>query len=437
LPQLLRMKTIHCFVLLACLMTWGTAHASSDSLFIVHGQVVDAITKQPLANVNISLKGTYIGTTTDFLGKYTLGIPTVLMNSPTIAVEFSHLGYASKKMPLNTIKSKKLNMSLDPQGYEIKEVTISGGPTMVFGNINYQLYDYEIKNGLLIMIGYEKRLGKATLLVVDADQKILFTHRIPSRPIKLTKDCRDDVFVVTQDYFLQVKLDSHEVRMPQVEQDALNRIVNSCVDRFEEHYYFVYNTFARYGRRYYDLDTVGLTSVLIEEIKDERTVEMAQDDESFLIAWSMANTNENNANRIKKNLDSDQLFNQTIMFRPLNAPLRVINDTVLIFNHLDGQIQAMDAYGSPRYIVPIDYHLKKKWGEEIIKDPVQQKIYTYHLDNGHTEISQIDPVTGKAKMVLRTDFRYIEKLQVYDGAVYFLYRPFGSVQRKALYRERL
>ena len=37
----------------------------------------------------------------------------------------------------------------------------------------------------------------------------------------------------------------------------------------------------------------------------------------------------------------------------------------------------------------------------------------------------------------RITYEYPEKLQVYGGYAYYIYRPFESLQKKSIYRERV
>ena len=73
---------------------------------VVKGKVTDSSLGDPLPGVNVVIKGTTTGTTTDFDGNYELSVD----NFPSILV-FSSLGYASKEMQVSGPST--LNVALD------------------------------------------------------------------------------------------------------------------------------------------------------------------------------------------------------------------------------------------------------------------------------------------------------------------------------------
>jgi hypothetical protein len=62
----------------------------------VHGTVIEAEHHTPLTGVNIAVKGTTKGTTTDSLGNYKLTVP-----SPSDTLLFSFIGYTQKTVAIN------------------------------------------------------------------------------------------------------------------------------------------------------------------------------------------------------------------------------------------------------------------------------------------------------------------------------------------------
>lgn len=63
--------------------------------FTVTGKVTDANSGSPLPGVNVYVKGTTVGTSTNKNGKYSLNVP-----SKTDTLMFSYIGYKSKSMPI-------------------------------------------------------------------------------------------------------------------------------------------------------------------------------------------------------------------------------------------------------------------------------------------------------------------------------------------------
>ncbi|MES2278895.1 MAG: carboxypeptidase-like regulatory domain-containing protein [Bacteroidota bacterium] len=85
---------------------------------VIKGRVTDAETSKPIANANVYLNGTYVGTTTDSLGKFSLTASNT--NIPLIV---SYLGYASQT--INNYAGKDLVIALKHKINELSEVVIT------------------------------------------------------------------------------------------------------------------------------------------------------------------------------------------------------------------------------------------------------------------------------------------------------------------------
>lgn len=87
----------------------------------VKGKVTDAA-GQPIPFVNVAIENTYTGTTANDEGQYEL----MLKNTGSYTLIFQSLGYKTKKIPVSITSSPHtLNITLEDEAYEIKEVVIS------------------------------------------------------------------------------------------------------------------------------------------------------------------------------------------------------------------------------------------------------------------------------------------------------------------------
>lgn len=85
----------------------------------ITGQVTDAISQQPLPGVNIIVKGTTSGTTTDADGRYTLSVP-----GDNAILVFSFIGYGVQELPING--RSVIDVSLDQSVESLEEVVVVG-----------------------------------------------------------------------------------------------------------------------------------------------------------------------------------------------------------------------------------------------------------------------------------------------------------------------
>ncbi len=133
-------------------------------------------------------------------------------------------------------------------------------------------------------------------------------------------------------------------------------------------------------------------------------------------------------------------FQHNIWFKPMYAPLFVSGDTLLVFDHANGLLRKFDHGLKERGSVPLSYLRKEHrsgWDGKVVQDRRTQGLFVLFKRNGRCWLRSIDPVSGS--MGARTDitYRYPERLQVHDGFAYYVYRPSESLQKKAIYRERI
>ena len=85
---------------------------------VVSGVVTDAETGEPLPGLNVILKGSSIGTATDFDGKYSLMVPDL-----GGVLEFRYLGYETREVPIRG--KNEINVALKESGEQLQYVTIN------------------------------------------------------------------------------------------------------------------------------------------------------------------------------------------------------------------------------------------------------------------------------------------------------------------------
>jgi hypothetical protein len=103
---------------------------------------------------------------------------------------------------------------------------------------------------------------------------------------------------------------------------------------------------------------------------------------------------------------------------------------MLIFNVFGDVIDTVSIYHhyNPR---------KTGWKKNVIQDKVTGAIYAVFELNGFSYLGLIDGKTGKIDKKVKLAFKYVDKIRVNNNFVYYIYRPFESLQRKYLYREQL
>ena len=111
--------------------------AANAQIFSVSGTVMDSVTKQKLAFVNIIVNddGTY-GTTTDIDGNFSITSKDEIEN-----LTFSYVGYKQKHASSQDFSSKKNKFYLSPISYELDEVVFYAGE-----NPAHRIIDSVVRN---------------------------------------------------------------------------------------------------------------------------------------------------------------------------------------------------------------------------------------------------------------------------------------------------
>lgn len=133
-------------------------------------------------------------------------------------------------------------------------------------------------------------------------------------------------------------------------------------------------------------------------------------------------------------------FHHNIWYKPVYAPLFVVGDTLLVLDHARGRMRKFDRSLKAQGEVPLSYFRKdvgRHRTERILQDRATQRLYAVFARNGRTWLCELDPCQGTLGAPIRATYPYPDRLQVHDGALYYIHRPYESLQKRAIYRERM
>lgn len=110
-------------LLLTCLVLvlWvSLAHTQVGTDIRVEGQIQDVNTHREIAGVNVYVKDTETGTTSDFAGRFSLEVPAA---TPKTVVVFRHIGYELKEVGAMDLISRRI-MYLQPRVIPMEELRV-------------------------------------------------------------------------------------------------------------------------------------------------------------------------------------------------------------------------------------------------------------------------------------------------------------------------
>jgi hypothetical protein len=342
--------------------------------------------------------------------------------------------------------SLKLDVYMTSTAIELTEVNITGiaPPDTVVGNNGFFIQDFEFSGNNFLLLTTDRKTDAWSVRLAGPDQKILSMAAIPVMDVvQLYKDFLGYINVICREEVYRVKIEGSEVRLQQLPKNDFDWMIRPCVDTITTSIYFS-NYRADYPEfSYFAYNKNDSTKVLVRSVIDKDLALQYDFEYEFLKPRDKLYARQLEQ---QTGIDKHEVaaymtdFAHQRWFTPLYAPMFIIRDTVLIFDHYSDKIYKYDAHNNPVDSVKISYHHPEKWREwrrQLVKDELKPNIYGLFLKGGYTYLKEISTKTGEIASVSRLTFQFVDKVKVKDGYAYYTYRPNGSLQTRFLYKERL
>lgn len=442
----------HCFMkrffLLSFLLLFSCfISIKAQNKVFVCGSVYSLKNNKPIEGVHISLQGRNIATTSNQQGQFCFSV----WKKTNYTLSFSHLAYNKKFTGIDLEKTENdtlfIPIYLEEKEYTLPEVTVSDTytPDTIFSSTKISIYDYDFYENKFIFLAYEKRLNKESeILLVDENESIISRHFIPGEAQELYRDYLGNINVLCKNNVYKIDFSGNDFYLKELPVNDFIDLIKPCIDTLNEHILFSdFNKIFPHFK-YYAFDTHHSFLKEIKSIKDKD-----QDWQYHFEYYKLNNAEKayalNMAQRIKGMSKYDVAaimtgFANDFMYNPIYAPLFIINDTIHIFDHYEHHIFK---YINDTVLVqktPINYHQPQQWKEwkkQVLKDDETSDIYALYQKNGYYYLKQINLYTGKITHTKKLHFKYVEKIKIKGGYVYYTYRPQETLQKKFLYREKI
>lgn len=452
--------TISFIILLA--ISNSTVQAQEEG-FTINGTIWDYESGAPIENVNISVKNSRIGTTSNRLGQFKLNINTL-----PFYLEISHVSYESKIVEFAHKPMHEVQIYLRPKSETLSEVTVTSmSIDTLFANRIYSVLDYELCDTGIILLIYKARLSRAELWLQDYSGKNQLKMTVlPMKPLALIKDCLGNVHILSKDKSYQVVIESDRFRLLAPYNIAVfQKVMADCKFKIGDKVYFEDFEFNDLVKKYYYIDIEDTSSHLLAVVTDQEKINfLRQNPENYflgnvdaelnLLSQIRGTTNDKAVLDAIRNMTVELRFNKMAYLSKIYAPAYPLQDSIAIFNHPNNIIEFYNSCDSLIGTTGIDYHhpekedkystlvyafaKSSKWLQEIYVDEIKNKAYTiYQNINGTRNLTEIDLNSGEVSYRLNIPFPYVQKIKVRNDFVYYVYKGYGEGQRKKLFRQRI
>lgn len=320
-------------------------------------------------------------------------------------------------------------------------------PDTLFGTQEYSVEDFEFhKSGKMILLTYEKNLRNGSVLrLLDQKNKVIDKYYldVDDPSVELKTDFRGNVHLITEKNVYYIDVQSERLSVYYEIREDYFRFIDPIIDTLADCIYFSNYSELYPAFDYFEFNVPDSTYRVLLTVEDGETMEFYRAEFKYLDNRTKLDLHRKEAaTGVDKEIWAGAMFyTQTVYYDPLYAPLfRVSEDSLLIFDHYKDK---MYRYCADRgFVDSIDIHYHKQarksgWEQPLIRDKVTGKIYAMFLLNGYTYLSEIDQNTGVIKDSFKLYYKYIDRIQIVDNKVYYVYRPYESVQKKYIYMEDL
>ncbi len=446
--HLLRNATMKSVILAFFLLSCVVQSNAQDSILVCLS-VTDDERGEPIQNVTIQINGLNQGEQA-IVRTYMKGVSCFSAAVPaTLTFYFSHPLFNPVTVTKKIQKSSdtlQISVEMHPiRNQLLNEVVVKapGVPDTVFESTRLSVADFEVlKDGRMVLLTYPKNLKKGSELLLYDGLSILNSFRVPGRAEELTRDYRGNAHVVCQDNVFGLLVNDKQVGIASLEKSYFLKYVAPIVDTVHSKMFFsnysdVYPAFT-----YFTFDQYDSTYSKIIDVQDDLMMELYRSEYKWAdVRTKLWAKERENATGIDAEVwVGANYFTQSLYYKELYAPLFYRNDSVFVFDYYKDLLFHFDARGNRLDSVAIYHHYQPKvsgWKRQLIQDRATGQVYAVFDRAGYTYLGLVDLTSGQITEKVKLEFRYIDKVQVYNNHVYYVYRPFESVQKRFLYKERL
>ena len=395
----------------------------SSSLFsqeIIRGVIFDKESNKPIRNVNIVIKGTSKGTSTDSRGFF-----FIKPDKFPLTITVSHVAYNSRDFEIKTPSNEIKEFALIKKENQIDEVSVFANKKVVELTKNkvYDISDFEITDNKIILLAYDWNTEVNPWLIYMTTNG----DTIASTPIgyegSLYKDCTDTIHLIDEKKSHQIYFNGNDFELiHKCKAEEFIELMKPCITELNNKLFIEQYSFNSQVLSYYCADMQDTSTEKFRVIADDAGMRMLIDNERFH-SMGAAPT------------EADIRFEQMCFFDPIYSPLIKFNDTICILNFVEDKIELYNNNLQVIDEVTIDFHKTRTWKESVFVDEKTSRIYTLFKRNGISKLYEINKQTGKLGSYTEIpNFKWISKIIIYDRIIYFMYRKNSSMELMRLFK---
>jgi hypothetical protein len=421
------------------------------SQHILKGIVLDKTNNKPIPYVIIIFNDNKKQVLTDNEGAFSL-----VLNSFELPILFTKLGFESLQfLPKQHLKDTgNLVIYLKEKPNQLKEVEVASEKiTPVVKNKSFYIHDYSIlPNKNFLLITYRLNSKHFDVVLSNSNNKIIFKRSISNEePFKIFDDCLGNKHIVTDKYSRQImsNSDSTFFFLEPISRSKFDSIIRPCATKIEnELFFFTLNSPGTIQGSFEGFDVkVNSNIIFYYKIKNRKIkpvrfitynpkIQKMMNDElkNEMDRWSLGL---NVFYHSIQEMENERSNAYSVIFKEIYAPVFSKNDTVVLFNFPEMQIEYYDKEGSRLGQIKID---DKSFNElhdfEVMMDPKTLKFYIFNKENDKKYLNEISIYNGKLLNKYKLEKPLAAKIRIYDDFIYYIVKETEWDDTSYLYSQR-
>lgn len=417
----------------------------SQNSIVIKGILKDKIDGKSIPNATISIivDSVKYSSFSQQRGSFLLEIP----RSDKYGLKVVHELYSDyEEIVSNNIKKDTLEVIIVMTRAKFLDtftIIAPGIPKKVFGDSLLSVADFEVlKDGKIVLLTYPKRLNKGSELLLWDQTSILSRKKVEGLAEELIRDFRGNPHVICKDKVYGVNIIENNFSLSTLDKEYFKKYLSPILDTNKSKLFFSNFNKDYPSFNYYSYDQLDSTYTKIVEITDDLMMELYRSEYKWVdVRTKLWAKNQ----ELKTGIDAEiwvgaNYFTQSVYYKQLYAPMFHRNDTLFVFDYYKDQLRRFNQKGEVLDSITIFHHYHPKetgWKKKLIQDQITGQIYAVMDIAGYSYIRHLDTETGKLGDKIQLEYRYVEKIEINNNSVYYIYRPFESTQKKFLYKEKL
>ncbi|MCH2228704.1 MAG: hypothetical protein MK105_00060 [Crocinitomicaceae bacterium] len=351
---------------------------------------------------------------------------------------------------LDTIYYKVVLTSIRSLNLEEVRVSAPGMPEVIFGSKLKSVQDFEIlDNGDVILLAYPKQLKKGSqLLLYNMVDLVKDSIELELEAIELTRDYEGHVYLIHTSGCKQIVVNENAIETTDINLFYYNRYIKPIIGVSEQKMFF--STYdALYPEfDYYFFDVKDSIYEKFATVKDAEMLEEYRAEYRFADMYDPIEVRRKlNAKNyeLATGIDAEiyygrKYFTRTVYYESPFAPMFKVDNSLYLFDYHCDSLKNYNLDGELFSSVSISHdHQRRKlgWQKVLVQDRLKRVIYVLYERGGFCYVNKVNLITGKLQEPIKLNHRYVEGVQIHNGFVYYIYRPFESYQKKHFWREKL